>query len=349
MTLREAAIDEERWSPIALLVWIAARSRRFVEALKDLPLALAEDGLWRLRRDNCAPYAISLGDALNAFRGEAQRGGAPGLEQAFRREDDGSTCAFDIHEFARMDIAVPVADAVRIWPRWRASLAWDSAKARPWRPPQGFSRAWIRSLPNAEYLPFPDVVDVLAFGPARAAIGLSELEEHAAHLRAGVAILNAAAKGEIKLLGATCERLSDHPHLVRRTGGLLVIDGDALRDLIPVPYGGRDWLGPRRYADEYAESGHAPQSVSLCEVMVERASAVNWATAASRKAPGLTDADVRALVLREKETNPFVGIDEIVKAVRAQDALLTRENVREIARDAGVKGRRGRPKKNSAE
>jgi hypothetical protein len=69
MTLREAAIDEERWSPIALLVWIAARSRRFVEALKDLPLALAEDGLWRLRRDNCAPYAISLGDALNAFRG----------------------------------------------------------------------------------------------------------------------------------------------------------------------------------------------------------------------------------------------------------------------------------------
>ena len=61
------------------------------------------------------------------------------------------------------------------------------------------------------------------------------------------------------------------------------------------------------------------------------------------------DADVLALVLREKETNPFVGIDEIVKAVRAQDALLTRENVREIARDAGVKGRRGRPKKNSAE
>jgi DNA-binding transcriptional LysR family regulator len=55
-----------------------------------------------------------------------------------------------------------------------------------------------------------------------------------------------------------------------------VIGSDTLPDLIPVPFGGRDWLGPRLYADEYAEIGHAPQSVSFCEVMVDRQSLPGW-------------------------------------------------------------------------
>jgi hypothetical protein len=38
---------------------------------------------------------------------------------------------------------------------------------------------------------------------------------------------------------------------------------------------------PRLYADEYAEIGHAPQSVSFCEVMVNRQSLLGWLTTVS--------------------------------------------------------------------
>jgi hypothetical protein len=241
MTLQKPLVEEERWSPVEALIWIATRSRRFVDALKGLPMYVAEDRLWRLRRETFAPYAVSLPDALSAFREQAQRAGVPGLEE-FSRRDDGSVRGLNIFEFALMDISILAADAIRVWPDWQAILAWNAAKTRPWRRPKGFSRAWIRSLPRTEYLPFADVADVLAFGPARAAIGLSEIEEHAARLSAGVAIVSAAVRGEVKLVGAPCERLKEHPHLVRQTGRLLAIDSDALHDLIPVPYGGRDWL-----------------------------------------------------------------------------------------------------------
>jgi hypothetical protein len=47
-----------------------------------------------------------------------------------------------------------------------------------------------RDLPDVR--PFADVVALVAFGPAKMAIGLSDIDEHAAQLRAGIAIMNAA-------------------------------------------------------------------------------------------------------------------------------------------------------------
>jgi transposase len=44
---------------------------------------------------------------------------------------------------------------------------------------------------------------------------------------------------------------------LRQTGHRIAIESETSHDLIPVPFGGRDWLGPRRYADEYAEIGHS--------------------------------------------------------------------------------------------
>ena len=44
---------------------------------------------------------------------------------------------------------------------------------------------WIGSLPAGDYLPFADVVALVAFGWAKMAIGLSDMDEHAAQLRAG--------------------------------------------------------------------------------------------------------------------------------------------------------------------
>jgi hypothetical protein len=180
------------------------------------------------------------------------------------------------------------------------------------------------------------------------AIGLSEIDEHAAQLRACIALINAAIEGKIKLIGTPCERLVKHPHLLRQTGRRIVIGSETLPDLIPVPFGGRDWLGPRRYADEYPEIGHAPQSVRFYEVMVERESLLGWLATVAIKAPRLSEADATKLVLAEKE-NPSVSIAKIVTLVQAKDPLFPRERIREIARDMGVEGRRGRPRKNSAE
>ena len=92
------------------------------------------------------------------------------------------------------------------------------------------------------------------------AIGLSEIDEHAAQLRAGIAIVNAAIEGKVELVGTPRERWQNQPHLLRQTGHRIVIEAETLHDLKPVPFGGRDWLGPRRYADEYAEIGQAQQA-----------------------------------------------------------------------------------------
>ncbi len=320
-----------------------------MDALIGLPLFFAEDRLWRLQRENHSPHPMNFSNALLAFREEVERGRIDGLEWKFPRAKDGTICMFNVNEFALMNISFRVADVLRTWPDWPATLAWNAAKTRPWQAPRGISKVWMRSLPAGDYLAIADVVDLVAFGPAKVAIDLTDTDEHAAQLRAGIAIINAAIEGTIMLVGTPCERLQTHPHLVRQTGHRIAIGSETLHDLIPVPFGGRDWLGPRRYADEHAEIGHAPHSVSICGVMVERTSLLKWLTTASIKAPGLREADVTELVLSEKDMNRSVSIDEIVKLVQSKDPLFPRERIRGIAREMSVEGRRGRPRKNSAE
>jgi hypothetical protein len=348
MSLLEAAAKEDRWSPVAVLIWIATRSRRFVDALESLPLPLVEDRLWRLQRENHSPHPMDLSNALLAFREKAERDSIHGLEWKFPRAKDGTISMFNVQEFALMNIPFRAADVLRTWPEWSPILAWNAAKTRPWPAPTGISKMWIRSLPTGAYLPFADVVNLLAFGPAKIAIGLSDIDEHATQLRAGIAIITAGIEGKVELVGTPCERLQTHPHLLRQTGHRIVIGSETLLDLIPVPIGGRDWLGPRRYANEYAEIGHAPQSVSFCDIRVERETMLKWLTTVLTKGPGLKEADVTQLVIGEKEKNPVTSIDQIVKTVRSKDPLFPRDRIREIAREMGVKGRRGAPRKNSA-
>jgi hypothetical protein len=242
--------------------------------------------------------------------------------------------------FARQDV-------LRVWADWPAFSAWNLARTHAWQPPCGISADWLKNLAPGQYVSLSDAVDLLAFGRGKMAIGLAEIDERAAQLRAGIALINAGIEGKVELLGTPCERLQTHPHLLRRTGRRTVIGSDTLPDLIPVPFGGRDWLGPRFYADQYAEIGHAPHSVSFCDVRVERATLRKWLTTVSTKAPQLREADVTKLVLGEK-MNPSVSIAKIVTLVQAKDPLFPREQIREIARKSGVEGKRGRPPKNSA-
>jgi hypothetical protein len=109
---------EERWSPVQVLLWIATRSRRFMDALKGLPFTLAEDRLWQLRRENHSPYPLTLSDALREFRQEAERGRIRGREGTFRSENDGTLPKFNMHEFALMEISFPSTDVLRTWPDW---------------------------------------------------------------------------------------------------------------------------------------------------------------------------------------------------------------------------------------
>src|ERR1700732_11422 len=250
---QEASVEEDRWSPVEVLIWIATRSRRFMDALRGLPLFCVEDRLWRLQSETHSPRPLTLSTALLAFRKEVQRGSIRGLEWEFPRAKDGTICTFNVHEFALMDISFRAADVLRTWPDWRPTLAWNAAKMRPWQAPRGISKVWIRSLPAGDYLPIADVVDLVAFGPAKMAIGLSDIDEHAAQLRAGIAIINAAIEGKIKLAGTPCERWQNQAHLLRQTGHRIAIGSETLHDLIPVPFGGRDWLGPRRYLHAYSE------------------------------------------------------------------------------------------------
>jgi hypothetical protein len=62
-----------------------------------------------------------------------------------------------------------------------------------------------------DYLPIADVLDLVAFGPTKLAMGLSDIDEHAKQLRAGIAIINAAMESRIK-----------HPsHGIRRARGYI--------------------------------------------------------------------------------------------------------------------------------
>jgi hypothetical protein len=248
-----------------------------------------------------------------------------------------------------MEISFPAAEVVRTWPDWPSTLAWNAATACPWQPSRGIPKGWIKTLPALDYLPFAELTDLLAFERAKTAFGLSQIEEEAAKLSAGIALINAAAAGAIKVVGMPCERWPDAPHLLRQTGPRAPIGPDALRDLGPVPFGGRDWLAPRRFAGAYAECGHAPESVSFCEVRIERRSVLKWLSAISARAPGLSEAAVRKFIFSEKAQSSSIGIGAIEQLARSKDPLFPREQVRRIAREIGIEGKRGRPRIKSAD
>lgn len=341
-------IDEARWSPIKTLLWIVTRSHKFMKALERVPVMFLEE-CYRMQRENHSPYLMTFSNALQIFRQEAERGNIRPVEREFPRETDGALCVFNEHEFWLMPMSFRAYDVLQIWPDWPSAQVWKAASARDWKPPGGLSKGAIRRLPPEPYLPFGDVVDFLAFGPAKLSIGLADLEEQTARLIAGIALVGTASEGRLALVGTPCERHDPQAHILLHRGPRMAIGPDMLKDLAPVPYGARDWLGPRRYAENYAETGHAPQSVSFCGVMIERDSLLKWLRVVSTKIPGLSEEEVTSLIRGERVKNPEASIGQMEQLVKSRDPLFPRERVRQIARAMGIEGRRGRPGKNSAE
>ena len=97
------------------------------------------------------------------------------------------------------------------------------------------------------------------------AIGLSDIDEHAAQLRAGIAIINAAIEGKIKLVGTPCARWQTEAHLLRLTGhriaiGSLIPFERSLSPFVDEAYGQnaeKDHHRPEAESPDLAE-GHGP-------------------------------------------------------------------------------------------
>ena len=74
--------EEERLSPIAVLLWIATRSQNFMRALEGLPHISLEAQLCQLQKENHSPYPMTLANALTAFRQELERGSIRACKQS---------------------------------------------------------------------------------------------------------------------------------------------------------------------------------------------------------------------------------------------------------------------------
>jgi hypothetical protein len=146
-----------------------------------------------------------------------------------------------------------------------------------------FTPSFQESLPSGASVSLAGAVDLLAFGPARLPIGLSDLAAQAARFRAGLALAHAGRAGKLTFLGQEATRHPSVPEAVQPSGPLREIGAGELYDTSLVIEGVPDWLGPTRFADGYPEVGHAADSVSFAGVKVLRDSFRRWLSELSGK------------------------------------------------------------------
>jgi hypothetical protein len=174
-------------------------------------------------------------------------------------------------------------DVLRVWGDWHCFSAWKQAKARAWRPPRNISADWLKNVPPGQYVPLSDAVDLLAFGLDLLPIGLNNVEENAARLSAGLALMHAGKEAKVTLCGQATFRLPEFPSGIAPVAMLRKIDPTELADMTLAIDGERDWLGPMRFADEYPEIGQGKDSVSFAGIKVHRESFRRWLVELSGK------------------------------------------------------------------
>lgn len=179
------------------------------------------------------------------------------------------------------NVAFQREDVMRTWPESGFFSAWKKAKAKAktttWVAPSDLSPTIVDRLSSGNHVGLGDAVDLLAFGADMKPVGLDDLEARAQRLCAGLALMNAATSGEVEIYGHATYRMPDFPpYGIAPMARLWKIDRDVLGGSTLVIDGARDWLGPRRFADEYPEVGIAPESVTHAGVSVHKASFRDW-------------------------------------------------------------------------
>jgi hypothetical protein len=337
--MQDQAYVNERWPLMAVLTWIAARSRKFAEKLAFSDPATAGQFLHGARQNHGAPYQVSYPDAFHSLLEKIQSGGiagtgrkiqwtvevdhehlpagesfalakAPGVSGAYDFQpqeclnaDRGNNYTPGLQDFTFHDgdcltskgsgCGAPNPDGSRIrwtwkgvtfsrrevlraWPDFPCFSAWEQAKAQAWQPPGEISSEWLKNLPPGPYVPLSEATGLLAFGPGRSPIGLSDIDNRAARLRAGLALMLAAKSAKVALLGTEAALHPTVPGAILAAGPLRELDPEELGGISLVIDGAPDWLGPTRFADRYPEAGHAAESLSFAGVSVHRETFRRW-------------------------------------------------------------------------
>jgi hypothetical protein len=331
--------DDDQWSLVPALTWIATRSLKFAEAYASREPSDADALLALARAHGGMPRGVNLGEAFDTLGqkidADAIRGRATKLKWVVPQEleqiepaqyfslapppERFEVCDFRpqelrnrmvaparplaLQDFAFHDgdcltpngsgygspnpngsrvrwswqgMTFPRDDLLRLWPDFPCVGAWKLAKSQPWHPPKNLSPEWLNNLSAGQYLSVAAVVNMLAFGPDGLPIGLDAPAEHAARLRAGLALLSAANCGKVGLIGHATFRLPHFRGGLAPASALSKIEPEDLNEKTLVIDGAPDWLGPVKYAEEYPEQGQATESVTFVGVAVHRDSLRRW-------------------------------------------------------------------------
>jgi hypothetical protein len=169
-------------------------------------------------------------------------------------------------------------DVLRLWGDWHCFAAWKQAKAQIWKTPHDLSPEWLNNLRPGQYVSIADVASLLAFGPDLMPVGLNTVNENAARYRAGLALIEAARDAKVTLCGHATFRMPHFPGGLAPVTSLMKLEPESLEDMTLVIDGARDWIGPKRFADEFPQRGQATESVTFVGVVVHRESLRRWVT-----------------------------------------------------------------------
>jgi hypothetical protein len=149
---------------------------------------------------------------------------------------------------------------------------WEAAKNRIWQQPDGLCSGWLSDLPAGVRVPMPATVDMLAFGHAAQADGVSEEDAWAARIVAARELFRAAASSADVIYGQRAERwiIGTFQPVNKKRGdfgsiGAEEFAGDRLT-LSPLC---RGWLAPAYIATDPTLWG-TPEAVSYIDLTINR-------------------------------------------------------------------------------
>jgi hypothetical protein len=329
----------EAWKPLQVLVWIASRDSALTQRFNGVHFVEDAECAVILSRGQYCPNPISMAEAFSELR--RRHSFLAPLQGNWLGREFGSIENCNIFDFNIYDMLFSPGDVMRLWPTHRSVRALHLAIDRPLRRPAKSAASWAKQLPNRELLTLGQVLDAVVL---REGFGSNDLvDEQAAQFSACFWVLAAAASGKIRLYGAPCRRSIESPQRLEEAESRIEIEAPVAATLSPVLDGERDWLGPSEYAHSFELNGHAPSSVRFCRVVVDRKSLLECLS--KPLTPKLSDLQIAEELRVIQRAHPGMGIDKMALEIKKRYPSLKPIAIRVVAKDCGIEGRRGRPKK----